>query len=466
MADPDNEKTILVIDDEEAILGLMERFLKSEGFEVMTFLSGEQGLDHLQNHSVDLIMVDLQMPGLSGADFVRTVKEMKYPAEILVISGHGTVETAVETIKLGAFDFIEKPINFEKLLVTINNSLQKSKLQGKIAYLENRIKSYIEFNSIIGESEQMRKTKSLAEQISRTDVNLLISGESGTGKEIFARAIHNAGPRGDGNFVAINCGAIPENLLESEMFGHEKGAFSGAISRRIGHFEHADNGTIFLDEVSELPLSLQVKILRSVQEKEIMRIGNSRPIKVDSRVISATNRDIETEVSEGRFREDLFYRLNVIELKIPPLRERLDDIPMLCEHFIKKHAERPIRLNRDVYNLFGNYNWPGNVRELENVIQRAIALSDEDIITPDTLPEKILLPPKINPDIIPIDNSDFKQAQGKLKDDFEKKYLIDVLQRHKGNVLRSADEMGLTRQTLHRLIKKHGIDSREFKTQG
>ena len=258
------DKLVLVIDDEEQILSLMKRFLESRGFEVRTEIDAETGLEFLRDRHVDLIFVDLKMPGMDGLEFVRAAKEMKYPAEIIVMSGYGTVESAVDAIKIGAFDFVEKPLNFDRLDVTIQNALQKSHLRDRIQYLENRIKSYVEFEGIIGVSDSFIATKKLAEQIARTDVNLLISGESGTGKEVFARAIHNAGPRGDGPFMAVNCGAISENLLESEMFGHEKGAFSGAVTRRIGHFEHADGGTIFLDEVSELPLSLQVKILRTV----------------------------------------------------------------------------------------------------------------------------------------------------------------------------------------------------------
>lgn len=463
MAETDSGKLILVIDDEEAILSLMKRFLENRGFEVRTEPLSEAGLDFLRDKQVDLIIVDLKMPGMDGLEFVRAAKEMKYPAEIIVMSGYGTVETAVEAIKIGAFDFIEKPLNFERLAVTIQNALDRSNLKGRIAFLENKIKSYVEFEGIIGISERFLESKKLAEQIARTDVNLLVSGESGTGKEIFARAIHNAGPRGDGPFVAINCGAISENLLESEMFGHEKGAFSGAVARRIGHFEHADGGAIFLDEVGELPLSLQVKILRMVDEKEIMRVGSSRPIRIDCRIISATNKDLEKEVSENRFREDLYYRLNVIELKLPPLRERIDDIPLLAAHYIRKHSDSEMKMDAAFSDALQNYHWPGNVRELDNVIQRAVALNSRQLLTADLLPKKILFADKDKNRLTPAAASSLKKAKENVKSVFEKDLIVEKLRRNKGNILKSAEEMGTTRQTLHKLLKKHGISARDFK---
>lgn len=463
MAETDSGKLILVIDDEEAMLSLMKRFLENKGFEVRTEPQSEAGLDFLRDKHVDLIMVDLKMPGMDGLEFVRAAKEMKYPAEIIVMSGYGTVETAVEAIKIGAFDFIEKPLNFERLAVTIQNALDRSNLKGRIAFLENKIKTYVEFEGIIGISDRFLESKKLAEQIARTDVNLLVSGESGTGKEVFARAIHNAGPRGDGPFVAINCGAISENLLESEMFGHEKGAFSGAVARRIGHFEHADGGAIFLDEVSELPLSLQVKILRMVDEKEIMRVGSSRSIRIDCRIISATNKDLEKEVSENRFREDLHYRLNVIELKLPPLRERIDDIPLLAAHFIRKHSNSEMKMDVAFSDALQNYHWPGNVRELDNVTQRAVALNSCQLLTADLLPKKILFADKDKNRLTPAEASSLKQAKENVKSVFEKDLIVEKLRRNKGNILKSAEEMGTTRQTLHKLLKKHGISARDFK---
>jgi len=458
---------ILVLDDEEAILRMIKKFLDNYGYEVYTKNDAEEALGFLKFQNVDLIIVDLKMPGMSGLEFINSLREIKYPAEILVVSGHGTVEIAVEAIKYGAFDFIEKPVNFEKLIVTIKNALKKGQLEERIEFLETRVKNYFEFDSIIGVSDSFIKTKKLAEQIAKTDVNILISGESGTGKEVFARSIHNASDRGDGPFVAINCGAIPENLLEAELFGHEKGAFSGAINKRIGHFENADNGTIFLDEVSELPVSLQVKILRAVQEKEIMRVGSSKAINIDCRIISATNRVLETEVAEGKFREDLYYRLNVIELKIPPLRDRIDDIPLLAKHFLRKHANNDVVFENDFLEAFNFYEWPGNVRELENIIQRAIALLTGNNITKDLLPDKFKSLNKenhsYNTDTSDFDSVDFKKAQEKINNEFERDFICKAMKRNHGNVMKSADEMGLTRQTLHRTMKKYGISSKDFK---
>ncbi len=463
MAVMDRKNTILVIDDEERILSLMKRFLESENFRVETEFQAEKALEFMMKNQVDLVLVDLRLSGMPGDELVRAMKEMKYPAEVIVISGYGTVESAVETIKQGAYDFIEKPINLDRLLLTIKNALQKGNLENKIAFLESKIKNYMELDGVIGNSESFVETKKLAKQLANTDVNLLITGESGTGKEVFSRAIHNASKRGDGPLIAVNCGAIPDNLLESELFGHEKGAFSGAVARRIGHFENADGGTIFLDEVSELPISLQVKLLRMVQEKEIMRLGSSHPVKVDCRIISATNRDLETEVAEHRFREDLYYRLNVIELRIPPLRERLDDVPLLVNHFLKKYADNEMKVSKDVMDILQSHHWPGNVRELENIIQRAVALTTEKIISREVLPDKLLKRRQQKHFDMQFCSTDYKQAQQIVIDSFEREFLTKALRRHNGNISKCADEMGLVRQTLHKMLNKHDIDARAFK---
>jgi len=460
------DKAILVVDDEESFLSLMRRFLEKKGCEVRTEQLADLALDFLKDNHVDLIMADLRMPGgMDGMEFVRAVKEMKYPAEVVVMTGHGTVETAVEAIKMGAFDFMEKPVDFDRLSVIINNALDSGQLKCRIAFLENKIKGYVEFDSVIGVSDRFIETKKLAERIARTEVNLLISGESGCGKEVFARAIHNAGPRGEGPLVAINCGAIAENLLESEMFGHEKGAFTGAVSRRIGHFEHADGGTIFLDEVSELPLSLQVKLLRAVQEKEIMRVGSSRPVKVDCRIISASNKNLEQAVADNLFREDLYYRLNVIELKIPPLRERADDVPLLAAHFVRKHAGEDVKIDRAASEALQNYYWPGNVRELENAIQHAIALMNDPVITADLLPKRVFCSQPKNFAPPETDAFTLKDAQDSVVGDFEKGFIVDALRRNYGNIVKSASDMGITRQTLHKMLKKHDINAKDFKPE-
>ncbi len=454
---------ILVIDDEEGVLDVIERFLAKNGFEVRTEAGAEAGLEFIRKNNVDLILVDMMMPGMGGLEFVRAAKDMKYPAEVMVMSGFGTVESAVDAIRFGAFDFIEKPLNFEKLLIDIQNAIKKSRLEDRIEFLENRIKSNIEFDGIVGNSTEFLKTKKLAEQISRTEVNLLITGESGTGKEVFARAVHNAGPRCGGPFMAVNCGAIAESLLESELFGHEKGAFSGAVARRTGHFENADGGTLFLDEIGELPMSLQVKLLRAVQEKEIMRVGSSRPVRVDCRIISATNRNLEKEVEKGTFREDLFYRLNVIELKIPPLRERAEDIPLLAAHFLRKLSNAEKTFDPPVLDDLQNYRWPGNVRELENVMQRAIALCPASLITSDLLPEKFRAPGEAPKRRAAYTAMNFKEAQEQMIKTFERDFIVEAISRNEGNILKTAEEIGLTRQTLHRMINKHGISPKEFK---
>lgn len=455
-------QTILVVDDDVGIVGMMETFLSDLGYSPHILMSAEAGLEYLQSSPVDLIIADLRLPGMDGLSFVRAVKEKNFPAEILVITGFGTVQDAVEAIKIGAFDFIEKPLNLDRLEITIQNALQKGKMKDKIAFLERTIKGDHEFSGIIGNAPIIEKAKKLAQQVAGTDAHILISGESGTGKELFARAIHNVSDRSAGPFVAINCGAIAENLLESEMFGHEKGAFTGAVSKRAGHFENAEGGTLFLDEITELPLSLQVKLLRVVQEKEFMRVGSSRPIRTDCRIISATNRNVEEEVAKGAFREDLFYRLNIFELKIPPLRERIEDIPLLVEGFLGKHARRELRVSEEVMAALTGYHWPGNVRELENVVQRAAAVSDGPVVSMHHLPDKLRLETgkKIELDIP--DGKSFKQAKDEAVDFFEKEYILKALADNNGNISKSARQMDLPRQTLHILMKKHGISGRDF----
>jgi len=456
---------ILVVDDEKSICDLIKRFLGSRGYEVTATEKAEEALQILKQRNFDLIITDLLLPEMNGLEMTRTLKARKYPAEILLISGYGTVEQAVEAIKLGAYDFLTKPIDLQKLHVTVANALQKHFLEVKVAELDKPQPIHEGFGSLVGSAASFMAAVDLANKVAQSDANLLITGDSGTGKEVFARAIHRSGPRKDGPFIAVNCGAIPENLIESELFGHEKGAFTGASVQRAGHFESADGGAIFLDEISELSHYLQVKLLRVVQEKEYTRLGSSTSKKTDCRIICATNKDLETEVKNGDFREDLFFRINIVEIKLPPLRDRASDIIPLAEYFLNKYSSRPVTLHESVAAAFKNYSWPGNVRELENVIQRALILTGGGIITTDLLPSKFLVEhgPDGNEQASFSGEMDFKQAQVKLAEDYEKDYIRTLLEKNGGNVLKSAQQAGISRQTLHRMMKKYGIHSYDFK---
>jgi len=465
MSIDDGNTTVLVVDDEVGICNLMKRFLESKGYKVNTAVNAEQALDFISTFNYDIIITDFMLPDLNGLELTRKLKEKKYPAEILLISGYGTVEEAVEAIKLGAYDFLLKPIDLQKLHVSVANALQKRSLEQKVAKLDTSKLKQNGFTALIGSAPSFMDAIALANKVAFSDVNILISGESGTGKEVFARAIHRSGTRKEGPFIAVNCGAIPENLMESELFGSEKGAYTGASAKRAGYFEAANGGTIFLDEISEMPHFLQVKLLRTVQDRVFARLGSTKNQKTDCRIICASNKNLEEEVKKGNFREDLFFRINVIEIKLPPLRERKPDIPQLTDYFLKKYSGRTIKLDEAVMNAFVRYPWPGNVRELENVIQRAIILAGGDTITIDLLPENIihnnggnaLKPSDIKTGV------GFKQTQQRITEDYEKVFVTEILSRNNGNVMKSAMQAGVSRQTLHRMMKKHGIHSYDFK---
>lgn len=453
---------ILIIDDEESVCSILKRFLSFEGYNVTTKNRATEGLKFINENRVDLLIVDLMMPGMTGLELITKLKDYENKPEIIVVSGHGTINSAVDAIKLGAYDFIEKPLHLESLKIDVNNALLKGNLSTRVKFLETRLKGDVAFSSLIGKNKGFQNAIILAKQVANSDVNLLISGESGTGKEVFAKAVHAASNRCKGPFIALNCAAIPENLLESELFGYEKGSFTGANSRHIGHFENATKGTIFLDEVGELPISLQAKILRVVQEKKVLRLGNSTSVDVDCRIISATNRNLKQEITNNKFREDLYFRLNVIELNIPSLRERLDDIPLLIKHFLTKFNEENIRIENVTLDVLQKYNWPGNIRELENIIQRAIVLSNDKIISNNILPKHII----DYANFIELDKTydsssgenDYKTFMGKC----EKKYIVESLELNGGNVIKSAVYMGIARQTLYRLMNKHDISSQDY----
>ncbi|MEW6602650.1 MAG: sigma-54 dependent transcriptional regulator, partial [Nitrospirota bacterium] len=373
---------ILVIDDEESIRELLKDFLESKGMEVVATSNGESGLNLLKEEKFDLFLLDLMMPGISGLDVLREAANEKITVPSIVITAHATVQTAVEAMKLGAFDYITKPFNLEEFFLSVKRALDVSRLQEENIRLKQELKKKFGYSKIVGNSLPIQNVIKFIEKIADTDSTVLITGESGTGKELVAKTIHYNSSRSKKPFIPLNCAAIPKDILESELFGHEKGAFTGAINTRIGRFELANFGTLFLDEIAELAPALQVKLLRVLQEKEFERVGGIKTIKVDVRILAATNRDLEKAVKDGTFREDLYYRLNVIPIHLPQLRKMKEDIPLLVGHFIediskRKKKEQP-RISQEVMNCLVNYRWPGNVRELENLIERLTILKEGD----------------------------------------------------------------------------------------
>lgn len=384
---------ILVVDDEESIREFLEIMLKKEGYEVTTAEDGARAKEILTKKTFDMVISDMQMPNLTGIELLRHVRESYPDLVFMIITAFGTTETAVEAMKLGAYDYLTKPFKIDEVRLNIANALRSKNLETEVRVLKKELVKEYSFQNMIGNSDAMHSVFNLIQRVSQAPTNVLITGESGTGKEVIAKAIHYNGPLKDKPFVTVNCGAIPENLMESEMFGHKKGSFTGAIADKAGLFEVADGGTLFLDEVGELPASIQVKLLRAIQERIIRRVGATDDNKVEVRIIAATNRNLEDMVAKGTFRQDLFYRLNVIGIKSPPLRDRADDIPLLANHFLKKYNDK---LNKQIQTIsveamdvLKKYNYPGNVRELENMIERTVALEAGSTILPESLPPMV-----------------------------------------------------------------------------
>lgn len=384
---------ILVVDDEESIREFLEIMLKKEGYEVTLAEDGQKAKDLLAKKSFDMIISDLQMPHVTGIELLKHVKDTAPEIVFMMITAFGTTETAVEAMKMGAYDYITKPFKIDEVRLNIQNALRSRNLEVENRSLKKELVKEYSFQNMVGNSQAMHQIFDLVKRVSQTPTNVLITGESGTGKEVVAKAIHYNGPLKDKPFVTINCGAIPENLMESEMFGHKKGSFTGAVVDKAGLFEVANGGTLFLDEVGELPLTIQVKLLRAIQERVIRRVGATDDMKVEVRIIAATNRNLEEMVQKGTFRQDLFYRLNVINIKTPGLRERRDDIPLLAGHFLKKYNERLNKniggISTEAMEILKKYDYPGNVRELENMIERTVALEGGAMILPESLPPMV-----------------------------------------------------------------------------
>jgi len=457
VADP--KPHLLFVDDEADLRGPTAERLSDRGYEVVQAASGEQALELLDQFAFDLIVTDFRLPGMDGTQLIDAARQ-RYPSIVaIVITGYGTVRDAVDAIKRGASDFITKPFHFDELTHVIEKSMEQGRLRSENAYLRSQLKERYQFEGIIGRSRAMQPLFSMLETVARTASTVLITGETGTGKEVIARAIHHNSPRNTHRFVAINCGAIPETLLESELFGHEKGSFTGATSMKQGRFEHANKGTLFLDEVGTMSLGLQTKLLRALQERAFERVGGNQTIKVDVRVIAATNSALQKLIAEGTFREDLYYRLNVIPISLPPLRDRREDIPLLVSHFLKKFApDAPPQMSQGAMRGLMAYTWPGNVRQLENSIERAVTLSSgrREIDVTDLLPEMQEAPPSTTTPYVdlPDDGMDLNAYLSSLERDLIRR----ALERTRGNRNKASELLHIKRTTLVEKMKRLGLE--------
>ncbi|HKL18525.1 MAG TPA: sigma-54 dependent transcriptional regulator, partial [Halalkalibaculum sp.] len=445
--------TILIADDEEEIRNSLSMVLQDEGYRCTAVADGAAAIEELKEHSFDILISDLKMPHANGIEVLEEALKRSSDTLTIIITAHATVETAIQALRKGAADYILKPLDFDEVILRIENLLKQKKLVQENKYLREQIDQEFNFNHIIGESKPMKEVYRMVKRVSDVNSNVLITGPSGTGKELVARAIHFNGKRGSKPFIAINCGAIPKDLVESELFGHKKGAFTGAISDKDGVFVAANKGTVFLDEVAEIPLNQQVNLLRVIQEREVKPIGSNQMIQFDTRIIAATNKDLEKEVEKGEFREDLYYRLNVVEIPLPTLQERKDDIPLLAHHFLKKYSRelnRPVKgITSDAMGALISFEWKGQVRELENIIERAVLLGSEDYITLNDLPGSIQE-----------SKGDFNYDADSLEDavqTFEKHHIISVLKRTEGNKTEAARLLGIDPSTLYRKMEKMGI---------
>ncbi|MGB4599233.1 MAG: sigma-54 dependent transcriptional regulator [Trichlorobacter sp.] len=456
----DNQFRVLVIDDDDPSREVMELLLRKAGFCVQSVNNGADGVALVRDGAADLVLVDLFLPDKSGIEILREIRQLAPEIEVVVITGHASAQTAVTAMKEGAFDYITKPVNFDELKIVIAKARETQRLLSENVYLKKQLLERFQFNNIIGGSTAMQRVFERMQRILKTDSTVLLFGESGTGKELVAKALHHNGRRKAYAFVAVNCGAIPEALLESELFGHVRGAFTGAVRDKVGKFEAAHHGTIFLDEIGTMPMHLQSKLLRVLQEQEVDRIGSTKTVKLDVRVISATNADLEGQVRQGTFREDLFYRLNVIPLHLPPLRERREDILPLVNHFLDKFrhlmARPTISLNKAALDALERYHWPGNVRELENVVERLVALTEGDAITPEDLPAEIVDQGRGSRGLC-LDLSPQGIDMPDAIADLERKLIGKALELGGGVKAKAALLLGLNRTTLVEKMKRLGI---------
>jgi DNA-binding NtrC family response regulator len=459
-------RLLIVEDNDLARLQLHDLFQSNPTLQVETVNDGEAALKRLSEHNYSIVLTDLRMPGLDGMQLIREVQERGLPTTVIVTTGHSTIDEAVEAIHLGAYDFLTKPIDVDHLRRVVERALHERKLQDEVVYLRAQLRTRYAFQNMISKNSHMHAVFELINNVANTNATVLVEGETGTGKEEVARAIHYVSQRKNGPLVAVNCAALPESLLESELFGHEKGSFTSAVSQRRGRFELADGGTLLLDEVGDVPMTMQAKLLRVLQERRFERVGGSESIEVDVRVIAATNRSLQAMVKRGKFRQDLYYRLNVVKIHLPPLRERSEDIPLLATHFSEKYArpgQPPKQIAPRAMEVLLNYSWPGNIRELENVIERACITSHTDVIEVDNLPPELVTPPPPKtpfhvdlerplPDVI-------REAVALI----EQQYIREALKKSLGNVGRCAKICGMSRRSITAKIAEYKFNKAVFK---
>ncbi len=449
---------ILVVDDEEIIRETLSFVLKNEGFQVVEADNGKTALEYIRKDYFDLIITDLEMPGVKGLDLLEEVKKISIQTSVIIITAYGSLETAIKALRNGASDYLLKPIEFDEITIKIKRILEYKSLLIENRLLKNEIQRTFDFENIVGKSPAIQNVYNIIQTVAETDSTVLITGKSGTGKELVARALHFKSKRKNKPFVALNCGAISENLIESELFGHKKGSFTGAVSDKDGFLKAANGGTLFLDEISEMPLQLQVKLLRVLQEKEFTPVGTTQSLPVDVRFVASTNRDLQLEITEGRFREDLFFRLNVVEIKLPSLKERVEDIPLLADHFLNKYRKELGKnvkaIDSEAMHALMNYEWRGEVRELENVIERAVIFAKSDFITLDDLPAIFKL------DYKPLSATDFQNADTSLDAvmrKYEREYILRILKNNNFDKEKTAEIINVGLSTLYRKLKELDI---------
>ncbi|HET8772537.1 MAG TPA: sigma-54 dependent transcriptional regulator [Thermoanaerobaculia bacterium] len=453
---------ILIVDDEEVLRDVLDAVLRREGFDIVTASSGEEALNVLDTDEIDLIILDVMLPGISGIDTMRAIRISNPHLPVIIITAFSSIDGAIDAMKQGAFHYIPKPFKNEEVVLTVNKALEQRRLSSENERLKAELSDRYAYSNIIGKSEIMRKVFDLIRLAAPSRSNILIQGESGTGKELVAKAIHHASPRNRNAFVTVNSGSLPPELLESSLFGHMKGAFTGAIATKRGLFEVADNGSIFLDEIGNINLETQAKLLRVIQEKEFMRLGSVETVKVDVRIIAATNADLQKLMADQRFREDLYYRLNVITILLPPLRRRREDIPLLVQHFLQKYSEENKRRVREVtpdaMRILMDHNWPGNVRELENTIERAVVLCTGDRITPELLPDYLRFPTRTDQPatVVPAEGISLKDAVS----NYERTMILQSLELANGVQKRAAELLQVKPSTLNEMMKRLGIHTK------
>ncbi|MEJ2182174.1 MAG: sigma-54 dependent transcriptional regulator [Nitrospirota bacterium] len=448
---------ILVVEDEKNMREVLSILLEGEGYEVVTAADGDEGLQWIRKDIFDLIITDIKMPGAGGFDILECAREASPETLVIMITAFGTMESAIDAMKHGAYDYIHKPFKIDEIRLIVRNAVDKHRLKQEVSLLRETVRTSSEMDNIIGKSRPMQEVLALIPKVAGSNSNVLITGESGTGKELVASALHNMSPRGERTFVAINCASLPEGLLESELFGHMRGSFTGAVQNKQGLFETANGGTLFMDEVAEMPMNLQAKFLRAIENGTFRRVGGNTDIRVDTRIIAATNKNLDEAIRTGTFREDLYFRLNVIPLHIAPLRERQEDIPPLVEHFIGKYSDGKRQFSGSAMKLLMEHPWKGNVRELENMVERILLFTDTEIITDADLPPELKAKPRSEEALLPDISSNGGVDLEEMLAEFEKKYLVEALRSTGGKQTEAAELLRLSYRSFRHKLSKYGI---------